>query len=153
MFLVGSEIRERMWKYCILHLVSTIFPKVFYGWLSRLDMWWPWTESQTYQILMTFAQFSRLHQDLMCSQYFQNYVSISRGGATFTVTWVSHQSRCPSASIHSPVPANLLFTIKKNLFRSRLFKIICKLLGGKISAATTFCGCDLHFKVTGGCYV
>ena len=38
-----------MWKYYILHLISKIFLKVLYQWLSIMAIWWPWTESCMYQ--------------------------------------------------------------------------------------------------------
>ena len=37
---------------CVHNISKGIY--VFYGWLSNLDLWWPWTESWMYQFLVTF---------------------------------------------------------------------------------------------------
>ena len=55
--------------------------------------------------------------------------------------------------VHPFEPTNLVFTIKKKTIRARPFKNFHWVLGAKITAASTFCSCDLHFKVTGGSYV
>ena len=47
------------------------------------------------------------------------------------------------------VPANVVMIKNKTGIRARLFKILhtCKVPGGKIPAASTFCCHDLRFKV------
>ena len=59
--------RINMWN---LHITPGFTPcvqnmsKWFHGTLSNLDIWWPWSESCTYQLLVTLAQLSRSQLDL-----------------------------------------------------------------------------------------
>ena len=55
------------WKYCILHFGLNVWKyclfapcvhdisKLFYQWLLNTAIWWPWTESLMYQLLVTLV--------------------------------------------------------------------------------------------------
>ena len=84
----GSIFKVTAWP-CVCNYYITFytlcpqyFKQFFCGWLSNLDVLWPWTESWMFQLFVHFAKLSRSQLELMyeniafcilCIQYFLNY--------------------------------------------------------------------------------